>query len=120
MIGSQEVVLVDDGMEHPDRGMLVPRAGSHGPVVVDEEAAAEGWDAADAEVSRGTATWPAYAGTSYEGAGGDWPQVPAPSTTMLDKCRPSPEAGPAGGPLSRTRGGPMSRRKRVAGPVEEP
>lgn len=34
--------LVDDGTSDPDRWILVSRDGSYGPVVVDEDAAAEG------------------------------------------------------------------------------
>ncbi|HEY8455709.1 MAG TPA: hypothetical protein VIL34_08945 [Actinopolymorphaceae bacterium] len=34
--------LVDDGTNHPDRWILVARDGSHGPVIVDEDAANEG------------------------------------------------------------------------------
>jgi len=34
--------LVDDGTAHPDRWILVASDGSHGPVIVDEDAAAEG------------------------------------------------------------------------------
>ena len=34
--------LVDDGTKHPDRWILVARDGSHGPVIVDDDAAAGG------------------------------------------------------------------------------
>lgn len=34
--------LLDDGTTHPDRWILVARDGSHGPVIVDEDAAAVG------------------------------------------------------------------------------